>query len=121
LRLVLIMNHASEDFVPSLQRYATAPQLDSSHGCADLVEVLFQRLLKEIEVIFSEGLGERLVNRLLNRQIVMVGKLQGFRRICHLPNYICGEGPGPIKWMLHGGLMGLQRKFTPADEGIGPE
>ena len=104
-----------------LERNAASPQFGLANRCTDLTEVLFKEAFKPPRIIASTGFGESFIDLLTNRLVIVVEKLQSFRRICHLPSYVCRKGSASIDGMLDSRLMGLQRKFAPADEGIGPE
>ncbi len=104
-----------------LERNAASPQLGLANRCTDLTEVLLKEAFKTLRIVASTGFDESFIDPLPNRLVIVVEKLQSFGRVCQLPGYVCREGPASIDGMLDSRLMGLQRKFAPADEGIGPE
>jgi hypothetical protein len=105
----------------ALERDAAAAQFSLANRRTDLTQALLKGALKTIGIIASTGFRESLINPLMNRLVVVIEKLQSFRRVCHLPGYVCREGSASIECMLDSRLMALQRKFAPADERISPE
>src|ERR1700732_4484285 len=103
------------------ERTAASPQFGLANRCTDLTEVLLKEAFKTLRIVASTGFRESFIDPLPNRLVIVVEKLQSFCRVCHLPGYVCREGSASIDGMLDSRLMGLQRKFAPADKGIGPE